>query len=99
LCRKCGEQARSRSRSLFAMIIDDIRAFLVREFFRDDSEESLSDEQPLVSSGLLDSVATLKLVLFLEEQFHVEIDSLDIVDGKLDTLKTIEALVLSKQSK
>jgi acyl carrier protein len=81
------------------MIIDSVRTFLVREFFRDESEDSLSLDQPLVTSGLLDSVATLKLVLFLEKQFDLEIDSMDIVNGKLDTLKSIETLIAAKQAK
>jgi acyl carrier protein len=81
------------------MIIEPVRTFLVAEFFRDDSESSLSNDLPLISSGLLDSVATLKLVLFLERAFDVEVDSMDIVEGKLDTLERIESLIQSKRSK
>ena len=80
------------------MIIDLVRAYLNREFFRDEAVATLAVEQPLVSSGLLDSVATLKLVLYLEEQFHVAIESADIADGQLDTLKSIELLIISKQN-
>ena len=57
----------------------------------------LSDEQALVTSGLLDSVATLKLVLFLEEKFDIFIDTSDIADGQLDNLNSIEALVAAKR--
>lgn len=78
------------------MIIDKIRAFLVNEFFRGEAVEALAADQPLVSSGLLDSVATLKVVLFLEKEFDVTIDSADITDGELDTLGAMQALVLRK---
>lgn len=79
------------------MITDKVRAFLSREFFRGEAVNAFSEDQPLVSSGLLDSVATLKLVLYLEEHFNITIDSDDIADGQLDTLRSIEALVTGKR--
>ena len=79
------------------MIKELVRSFLIREFFRSEDHDSLSAEQPLVTSGLLDSVATLKLVLFLEEQFGIMIDTADIADGQLDTLNSIESLVQLKR--
>lgn len=78
------------------MITDLVRVYLNREFFRGETVSAFDDEQPLVSSGLLDSVATLKLVLYIEEQFHVTIDSADIADGQLDTLKSIAQLIQRK---
>lgn len=80
------------------MIKEIVRAYLQREFFRGEAADALSDEQPLVSSGLIDSVATLRLVLFLEEKFGIFIDTSDIADGQLDTLCSIEALVGSKRA-
>ncbi len=80
------------------MITESIRAYLIREFFRGESMAALADDQALVTSGLLDSVATLKLVLFLEEEFKVTIDTADIANGQLDTLRSIEALILEKRS-
>ncbi len=80
------------------MITDSVRAFLMQEFFRGESVDALDDDQPLVSSGLLDSVATLKLVLYLEECFGISIDSNDIADGQLDTLRSIEGLVTDKRN-
>jgi len=80
------------------MIKESVRTFLHREFFRSEAVESLTEDQPLVTSGILDSVATLKLVLFLEESFSIVIETADIADGHLDTLNTIEALVSAKRS-
>ena len=78
------------------MIIDKVRAYLIHEFFRGEAVDALSIEQPLVSSGLLDSVATLKVVLFLEKEFDIVIDSDDIVQGELETLNAMRALVERK---
>lgn len=79
------------------MVSEVVRAFIAREFFKSESIDALRVDQPLVSSGLLDSVATLKLVMFLEEKFSITIDSADIADGHLDTLQSIELLVNRKQ--
>ncbi|HEY5958954.1 MAG TPA: acyl carrier protein [Polyangiaceae bacterium] len=78
------------------MIIDKVREFLIQQFFRGEAVEALELDQSLVSSGLLDSVATLKLVLFLEQEFEICIESSDIVNGELDTLASMEALVSRK---
>lgn len=80
------------------MPLDLVREFLLREFFQGELASSLPDDQPLISSGLIDSVNTLKLVLYLEQQFTIEIDSVDIVDGKLDTLQSIAALIEDKRA-
>jgi len=80
------------------MIKKSVRTFLQREFFRGEAVDSLSEDQPLVTSGILDSVATLKLVLFLEETFGIVIDTADIADGRLDTIASIEALVTKRHS-
>jgi len=42
----------------------DLSAFLPGE-----SPDELNDETPLITGGILDSISTLKLVVFLEEQF------------------------------
>ena len=80
------------------MIKESVRTFLHREFFRGEAVDSLSEDQPLVTSGILDSVATLKLVLFLEEKFGIAIDTADIANGRLDTLNSIEVLVSEKSA-
>jgi acyl carrier protein len=80
------------------MITESIRSYLIREFFRGESVTALADDQALVTSGLLDSVATLKLVLYLEEEFKITIDTADIANGQLDTLRSIESLILDKRS-
>ncbi len=79
------------------MIRQSVRSFINREFLRGEALDFLTEDQPLVTSGLLDSVATLKLVLFLEAQFDITIDTADIADGQLDTLASIEALVQRKR--
>jgi acyl carrier protein len=80
------------------MILDAIRDFVIREYLPGQDPATLGADVPLISSGVIDSVGTLKLVLFLEETYGVEIDAADIDAGKLDSLASINALVEAKRS-
>ena len=50
-----------------------IKAYLLGEFLEGEDPASLTASTPLVSSGVLDSIATLKLVSFLEQEFTIEL--------------------------
>ena len=80
------------------MKLELVRDFVVREFLSGEQPEALATDQPLISSGLIDSVGTLRLVLFLEEAFKIRVEPEDISAGKLDTLSSIAALVEEKRT-
>ena len=72
-----------------------IRDFLIEEVVLPDGADALTDQTPLLS-GVVDSLALLQLVAFLEEEFNVEIDDADMVAGHFRTIADIEELVKSK---
>ena len=74
-----------------------IRSFILREFLPGENPDELTDSLPLLSSKLLDSLATLKLVAYLEETFGFEFASHEIGVANLDTLDRIAAYVASKR--
>jgi acyl carrier protein len=51
----------------------------------------------LVRGGILDSIATLKLAGFLEEEFHIKLEAHEMSADHLNTIPQIVALVESKQ--
>ena len=57
----------------------------------------LTSSTPLLSAGILDSIATLKLVTFLEEEFDIQVAAHEADADHLDTLETICELVKSKR--
>ncbi len=79
------------------MITGIIREFVVREFFAGREPPSLRSDAKLVSTGVIDSVGTMRLVLFLEERFGILIRAQDISTGSLDTLDAMTALVEERQ--
>ena len=83
--------------------VDEIKAivksYLLEEFLPGESPDALDDSTPLLSSGILDSLSTIKLVSFLEERFGVEFEAHEISRDNLDTLDLIASIVAAKQSR
>jgi acyl carrier protein len=80
---------------------DDIRStvkdYILHEFLPGEDPAELTDSTPLVSGGVLDSIATIKLVMFLEERFGIKLEAHEADAENLDTLTSIAELVRSKQ--
>lgn len=74
-----------------------IREFILNEFLPGESPDELKDDTPLISEGILDSMATIKLVAFLEESFAIEIAAHEADRDNLDSVTDILALVESKR--
>jgi acyl carrier protein len=53
-----------------ADIEQTIKSFILSEFLSDDDPANLTYATPLISGGILDSLATLKLVAFLEQEIR-----------------------------
>ena len=77
-------------------ISNTIRNYILEQFLPGENAEALSDSTPLVTSGVLDSIATLKLVAFLEEQFKIELAPHETDADHLNTIADIATLVRSK---
>ena len=78
---------------------ETVRKYILREFLPGESPELLTDSTPLVTGGILDSIATLKLAAFLEQQFGIQLQAHEMSVDHLDTIEDISKLVKSKQSK
>ena len=72
--------------------------FIIDQFLPGENPENLTDDVKLVSEGILDSLATLKLVSFLEERFGMKVEAHEVDVEHLDTLSSITALVDSKRA-
>lgn len=73
-----------------------VRDYLVREVFGGEDPGDLTDATPLITGGLLDSISTLKLVAFLEEQYKIEVQAHEADSENLNTITDIANLVQSK---
>ena len=78
--------------------LETIRDFLLSEFLPDEDPADLTDSTELVTSGVLDSIALLTLVGFIEEEFGVEVDAHEADADNFNTLNDITKLIESKRS-
>ena len=77
-------------------IARQVKDHILERYLQGEDPSLLTPETPLISGGILDSLATLELVSFLEERFGIELEAHEVDRDRLDTLRAIEALVLSK---
>ncbi len=81
--------------------MEDIRRvvhdYIVGEFLPGEDPEALTDQTPLITGGILDSISTLKLVVFLEERFGVTIEAHEAGVEHLDTVGEIARLIAEKK--
>ena len=73
-----------------------IRTYILEVFLPGEDPRELTEAVPLVSGGILDSLATLKLVTFLEEEFRIEIQAHETGLDYMNTIADIAKLVQSK---
>jgi acyl carrier protein len=74
--------------------LSSIRAFINTELlYRED--QRIDPEVNLIESGVIDSMALLRLTSFLEEHYGIEIPDEDIVADNFRSLGSIEAFVTS----
>jgi acyl carrier protein len=75
---------------------ETVAAFILNQFLPGVSPDELTDTTPLITGGILDSLATLQLVTFLEEQYGIKIEAHEADVDHLNTISDIAELVHSK---
>ncbi len=79
-------------------IKDKVKDYIMKEFLPGEDPDALEDTLSLIGGGILDSIATLKLVAFLEETFEIQVQAHEASPDYLDTLTRITSFVQSKLS-
>ncbi len=79
-------------------ITTTVRDYILDEFLPGEDPSELTPETPLITGGILDSISTLKLVVFLEEKFGIVVEAHEAGVEHLDSLATISKLVSQKRS-
>lgn len=73
-----------------------VKDYILTEFLPGTPPSELGDQTPLIQGAILDSLATVQLVAFLEEQFGIEVQAHEASIDHLNTLDDIAALVQQK---
>lgn len=78
-------------------IVKVVQHFILSEFLPGEDPTELTDQTPLITGGILDSISTLKLVVFLEEHFDIRVEAYEAGVEHLDSIRQIAALVAEKK--
>jgi acyl carrier protein len=79
-------------------IRDKVKGYILKEFLPGEDPGELTEDTPLFTTGILDSIATLKLVTHLEEEFDITVEAHEADAENLNTVEDIAKLVSSKLS-
>lgn len=77
-------------------ICEQLRAYILAEFLPGEDAANLRDDTPLISSGIVDSVSTLKLVSHVELTWGIEVGAHE-ASTDFDTIAGIADLIERKK--
>ena len=77
--------------------LEIVKRYIVDEFLPGEDPSKLTPTTPLMSAGILDSIATLKLIMFLEKEFDIQVEAHEADEEHLNTLEAICELIESKR--
>lgn len=80
-------------------IMDRVHTFVSSEFVSDDGKDGLSDKTPLITAGIIDSIGTMRLITFLEQEFGISFAPGEVRVDRLNTLELIASTVQEKQKR
>jgi acyl carrier protein len=78
-------------------IREKIRTMILDAFLKGGAPEQLKDDVSLERAHIVDSVRTLELIVFIEENFGFTVENDDAVPENFDTVNAIVAYVQRKQ--
>ena len=76
-----------------AAIRDAVREYILTEFLPGEDPLALTDSTPLITGGILDSIASVRLVSFLEERYGVRFEAHEVSVDFLDNIDSINETV------
>ena len=74
-----------------------IERFVVDEIMLGDSNTKIDPNESLISSGVLDSLALLRLIAVLEEQMGVTVDDSEVIPENFETINEIKSFIEKKK--
>ena len=72
--------------------VQRLRTFIVRTYLKDETRV-IGDDEPLISSGIIDSFGLVDLSLFIETEFGVALDAPELTMEHADTVRQFAQLI------
>ena len=78
------------------VVVATVKEFILSQFLPGEDPSALTPDTPLITGGILDSLATLELVSFLETKYVIELQAHEVDPARIGTLNSVANLVLAK---
>jgi acyl carrier protein len=78
-------------------IRESIRQFMITHF-ASARRQAVRDQDPLLESGIIDSLGVLDVVGFLESEFHVTVEDEELIPENFQNIERIAAYVRQKRN-
>jgi acyl carrier protein len=72
---------------------DTIRDFITTEILHGTLTIPLNDQDPLIESGIIDSLGVMTLLAFIEDKFSIQIPGEDLMPENFSSISTITTLI------
>ena len=75
----------------------DVERFILEELLLGNRRGKIDPDQPLIASGVVDSLGLIRLIGFLDEQYGVKVEDGELVADNFQTIALIKAFVEGKR--
>jgi acyl carrier protein len=76
---------------------EKIRTFIKNEILAKKGQSIINDSDNLIENGAIDSLSILKVVSFIEKEFSIKIDDIDLLPENFETIDCIARFVQNKK--
>ncbi len=76
---------------------EKLRTFIVDELQPEATANELTDDYPLLTGGVIDSIGIYQIVGFVESEFGVEIADEELVEDNFGTIGDLATLIDAKR--
>ena len=78
-------------------ILSIVQEFIAETVLYGDIPATIDPDKDLIAAGLVDSLAIMQLILFVEERFKVPVADIEVVPDNFRTLNLIKSFIENKQ--
>lgn len=76
---------------------EQLAHFIASDILKD-PERSVAFDEPIISSGLIDSFSLVDLALFIEDHFDVRVDDAELTADVFDTIDELAVLIDARKA-
>ena len=67
----------------------EIREFIFKNYLIGGEEKDLNDKDSFLEKGIIDSTGILELVMFIEENYNIEVEDEEVIPDNLDSVQKV----------